>query len=173
LAFVLATVARYGEQGWKGYWEKLRANGVKVDDGWEAAYDGDFSQGGNKGAYPLVVSYASSPPAAVYFAKPQPKTSPVGTVLDSCFRQVEFAGVLRGTEHRAAARKFVDFMLSSRFQEDVPLQMFVFPVREGTTLPAVFVKFADVPSKPLTLPASQIGKNRDAWIDQWTNVVLR
>jgi len=173
LAFVLATVARYGDQGWKTYWEKLRANGVKVDDGWEAAYDGDFSQGGNKGAYPLVVSYASSPPAAVYFAKPQPKTSPVGTMLDSCFRQVEFAGVLRGTEHRAAARKFIDFMLSRRFQEDVPLQMFVFPVREGTTLPPVFVKFADVPSKPLTLPASEIGRNRDAWIDQWTNVVLR
>jgi len=173
LAFVLATVTRYGVDGWRSYWEQLRTNDVKVDDGWENAYEGDFSQGGNKGTYPLVVSYASSPPAAVYFSKPQPKTSPVGTMLDSCFRQVEFAGVLKGTTHRGAARKFVDFLLSQSFQEDVPLRMFVFPVRDGVALPPVFEKFADQPSDPLSLPASEIGRHRDEWIDQWTNTVLR
>ena len=173
LAFQLATIARYGENGWRSYWEKLRANDVKVDDGWETAYDGDFSQGANQGQYPLVVSYASSPPAAVYFSKPQPKTSPVGTMLDSCFRQVEFAGVLAGTEHTAAARKLVDFMLSERFQADMPLQMFVFPVRDGTPLPAVFAKFAEVAEQPLSLPAADISAHRDAWIEQWTDTVLR
>ena len=173
LAFLLATVTRYGNDGWRRYWEQLRANDVKVDDGWESAYEGDFSQGGNDGTYPLVVSYASSPPAAVYFSKPQPKTSPVGTMLDSCFRQVEFAGVLKGTKHRAAARTFIDFMLSRTFQQDVPLQMFVFPVRDGVALPAVFEKFADQPSDPLTLPPAEIGRHRDEWIEQWTNTVLR
>jgi len=173
LAFQLATIARYGTDRWRSYWSDLRANGVKVDDGWESAYDGDFSQGANKGKYPLVVSYASSPPAAVYYSKPQPKTSPIGTVLDSCFRQVEFAGVIKGTGNEAAARKLVDFMLSEQFQADVPLQMFVFPVRDGTPLPAVFTKFADVPEKPLTLPADDISKNRDTWIQQWTDTVLR
>ena len=173
LAFLLATIARYGENGWRDYWSKLRSNDVKVDDGWESAYDGDFTQGSNHGAYPLVVSYASSPPAAVYFSKPQPKTSPVGTMLDSCFRQVEFAGVLKGTQHGAAARKLVDFMLSQRFQADVPLQMFVFPVRDGTPLPPVFTKFAEVAKDPLSLPAPEIGRNRDQWIEQWTTTVLR
>jgi thiamine transport system substrate-binding protein len=173
LAFQLATIARYGEKGWRDYWSKLRANDVKVDDGWESAYDGDFSQGANTGNYPLVVSYASSPPAAVYFSKPQPKTSPIGTMLDSCFRQVEFAGVLKGTEHQAAARKLIDFMLSERFQADVPLQMFVFPVRDGTPLPAVFSKFAEVAKTPLVLPTADINAHRDAWIEQWTDTVLR
>jgi thiamine transport system substrate-binding protein len=173
LAFQLATIARYGDNGWRGYWEKLRANDVKVDDGWETAYNGDFTQGENQGAHPLVVSYASSPPAAVYYSKPQPKTSPVGTMLDSCFRQVEFAGVLAGTEHAAAARKLVDFMLSERFQADMPLQMFVFPVRDGTPLPAVFAKFAEVAEHPLSLPAADIDAHRDAWIEQWTDTVLR
>jgi len=173
LAFLLATIAKYGNDGWRGYWSKLRANDVKVDDGWENAYDGDFTQGANQGTYPLVVSYASSPPAAVYFSKPQPKTSPVGTMLDSCFRQVEFAGVLKGTSHPAAARKLVDFMLSERFQADVPLQMFVFPVRDGTPLPPVFTKFADVADQPLSLEVSEIGRNRDQWIEQWTATVLR
>jgi thiamine transport system substrate-binding protein len=146
---------------------------VKVDDGWESAYDGDFTQGANQGTYPLVVSYASSPPAAVYFSKPQPKSSPIGTMLDSCFRQVEFAGVIKGTEHAAAARKLVDFMLSEQFQSDVPLQMFVFPVRDGTPLPAVFTKFADVPAHPLSLPPTRISSHRDAWIEQWNDTVLR
>jgi thiamine transport system substrate-binding protein len=109
----------------------------------------------------------------VYYSKPQPTTSPVGTMLDSCFRQVEFAGVLKGTAHAAAARKLVDFMVSAPFQSDVPLQMFVFPVREGTPLPAVFAKFAEVAPRPLTLPAAEIGAHRDAWIEQWTETVLR
>jgi thiamine transport system substrate-binding protein len=172
LAFTLATVAKYGENGWRDYWSKLRANDVKVDDGWETAYEGDFTQGGNKGTRPLVVSYASSPPAAVYYAKPQPKTSPVGTMLDSCFQQVEFAGVLRGTQHEAAARKLVDFMLSPTFQADIPLQMFVFPVRDGVTLPEVFQKFAQVSPNPLSLPADVISSNRDQWIQQWRATVV-
>jgi thiamine transport system substrate-binding protein len=173
LAFQLATIAKYGDGGWRDYWSKLRDNDVKVDDGWESAYEGDFTQGGNEGSYPLVVSYASSPPAAVYFSKPQPKTSPIGTMLDSCFRQVEFAGIIEGTEHQAAARKLVDFMLSERFQADIPLQMFVFPVRDGTPLPPVFTKFAEVPEQPLSLPPGDIGTHRDEWIEQWTETVLR
>jgi thiamine transport system substrate-binding protein len=173
LAFQLATIARYGENGWREYWTKLRANDIKVDDGWDSAYDGDFTQGANKGTYPLVVSYASSPPAAVYYSKPQPKTSPVGTMLDSCFRQVEFAGVLKGTSHATAAQKLVDFMLTERFQADVPLQMFVFPVRDGTPLPTVFTKFAQVAPKPWSLPPSQISAHRDTWIQQWQDTVVR
>jgi thiamine transport system substrate-binding protein len=173
LAFMLATVARYGDSGWRDYWAKLRTNGAKVVDDWTTAYEGNFTQGGNQGTYPLVVSYASSPPAAVYYSKPQPKTSPVGTMLDSCFQQVEFAGVLAGTEHLTAARQLVDFMLSTKFQEDIPLQMFVFPVVGGTKLPAVFAKFADVAPSPLTLPAATIAKNREQWIEQWTETMLR
>ena len=173
LAFMLGTIDRYGESGWRDYWSKLRANGVKVVSDWTTAYDGNFTQGGGKGARPLVVSYASDPAAAVYFAKPEPSTSPVGTMLDSCFRQVEFAGVLKGTAHQAEARKLVDFMLSEEFQADIPLQMFVFPVRDATPLPPEFVKFADVATDPLTLPPADIAQHRDEWIDQWTQTVLR
>jgi thiamine transport system substrate-binding protein len=172
LAFQLATIAKYGDGGWRDYWTKLRANDVKVDDGWESAYDGDFTQGANHGDHPLVVSYASSPPAAVYYSKPQPTTSPIGTMLSSCFRQVEFAGVLKGTEHQKAAQQLVEFMLSEKFQADMPLQMFVFPVRDGTPLPAVFSKFAEVATKPLTLRAADISAHRDTWIEQWTDTVL-
>lgn len=173
LAFVLATIARYGETGWRSYWAKLRANGVQVVDGWDQAYNGSFTAGGGGGDKPLVVSYASSPPAAVVNANPTPAVSPIGTMLSSCFRQIEFVGVLKTTTHAAAARKLVDFMLSQRFQADMPLQMYVFPVRDGTPLPAVFTKFAQVTSNPLTISAAQIGRNRERWINEWTATVLR
>jgi thiamine transport system substrate-binding protein len=109
----------------------------------------------------------------VYYSKPQPKTSPIGTMLESCFRQIEFAGVIKGTEHQAAARKLVDFMLAERFQADIPLQMFVFPVRDGTPLPPVFTEFAQVAKTPLSLPPADISAHRDAWIEQWTDTVVR
>ena len=146
---------------------------MKVVDGWDSAYDGDFTQGGGKGTHPLVVSYASSPPAAVYFA--EAAADDVTGRHDA--RLVLPPGRVRGRAegHRApaAARKLVDFMLSDEFQADIPLQMFVFPVRDGTPLPAVFEKFAEVATDPLTLPPADIAQHRDEWIDQWTNTVLR
>ena len=174
LAFLLATVDRYGAgDGWRRYWAKLRANDVEVVSGWEQAFNGAFSGGEGGGDRPLVVSYASSPPATVYYANPRPEVAPIATVLDTCFAQTEFVGILRGTKHRRAARQLVDFMLTRRFQEDVPLQMFVFPVRDGARLPPVFRKFAQVATDPATLPPRVIGEHREQWISEWTDTVLR
>jgi thiamine transport system substrate-binding protein len=173
LAFQLATVAKFGADGWRDYWSRLRSNDVKVVDGWEQAYNTEFSGSTGKGNYPLVVSYASSPPAEVVNADPKPAEAPTGVLLDTCFRQIEFAGILKGTSHTKAAKQFVDFMLSPRFQEDMPLQMYVFPVREGAKLPPEFTKFAEVAPKPLALPTREIARNRDTWISEWTDTVLR
>jgi thiamine transport system substrate-binding protein len=173
LAFLLATVAKYGPDRWDGYWERLRSNGVKVVDGWEQAYDSEFSGSAGTGDFPLVVSYASSPPAEVIYAEPRPKTAPTGSIDDTCFRQVELAGVLKGAAHPAAARRLIDFMLSRRFQAEIPLQMFVFPAVTGTPLPPEFTKYASIPKDPFTLPPAEIGAHRDEWIEQWTSTVLR
>ena len=174
LAFLLATVARYGEPGWREFWEKLRANDVLVVDGWEAAYTAQFSgAGGSNGTRPIVVSYASSPAAEVVFAGKPLEQAPTAVVEDSCFRQIELAGVLRGAENETGARKLVDFMLGERFQADLPLSMFVFPVRDGVGLPDAFRRFAVVPARPLELSPDEIGENRDRWIREWTSIVLR
>ncbi len=174
LAFLLATVARFGEPGWQDFWRGLRANDVLVVDGWEAAYTAQFSgAGGSKGTKPIVVSYASSPPAEVVFAGKPLDEAPTAVVEDSCFRQVELAGVLRGAANEEGARKLIDFMLTERFQADLPLSMFVFPVRDGVELPEAFRKFAVVPERPLELEPDEIGENRDRWIREWTSIVLR
>lgn len=173
LAFMLATIDRFGEQGWRDYWTRLRENGVEVVNGWEEAYNGSFTAGEGNGERPLVVSYASSPAAAVYFSDPRPKEAPIGTVLHTCFDQVEFAGVLKGTSHEKEATALVDFMLSKEFQRDIPLQMFVFPARSDVELPPVFRRFAQVPDAPATMTPATIGLHRAEWIDEWTDTVLR
>lgn len=173
LAFLLATVAELGD-GWRDYWRRLRANRVLVTDGWEDAYYGRFSgSSGGKGNRPIVVSYASSPPAEVIFRDPRPSEAPTGVVEASCFRQVELAGVLRGARNEDGARALIDFMLSERFQEDIPLQMFVFPARTDAELPPEFERFAVVPEQPLELPPDEIEQNRERWVDEWTDIVVR
>lgn len=174
LAFMLATIARFGESGWQDYWRRLRANDVLVVDGWEEAYTARFSgAGGGKGTRPIVVSYATSPAAEVLFATKPPKTAPTAAVTSTCFRQVELAGVLAGAKNVDGAHALIDFMLSERFQAAMPESMFVLPVRTGTPLPAAFRRYAVSPAEPLELPAAEIGRNRDRWIDEWTRAVLR
>jgi thiamine transport system substrate-binding protein len=174
LAFMLATIARYGEDGWRAYWTELRENDVLVVSGWEEAYNVRFSGAtASRGDRPIVVSYASSPPAEVIFRSPRPARAPTAVVGDSCFRQIELAGVLRGAPNPEGAQELVDFMLSTRFQEDVPLSMFVFPVDPNAQLPPEFLDFATIPDMPLELPFAQIERNRDRWIKEWTATVLR
>ena len=174
MAFLLATIGRFGEKGYLEFWKKLRENKVIVANGWEDAYYGHFTSA-SKGDRPIVVSYASSPPAVVYYAeKPLTEAPTAALVADNtAFRQIEFVGILKGTQEPQLAKKLVDFMLSKSFQEDIPLQMFVFPANSQAQLPEVFVKHAVVADKPAMVSPSAIEANRDRWIEAWTNVVLR
>jgi thiamine transport system substrate-binding protein len=173
LAFLLATIAQFGPDGWQPFWRDLRANGVKVVNGWTEAYTIEFSGSSGQGPRPIVVSYASSPPAEiVYAAEPKPTDPPTAVVTDGCFRQVEFAGILAGTDHEEEARQLIDYMLSETWQADIPLNMFVYPVREGVELPEVFA-VSSVPDDPLSLPPEEISQHRDEWIKAWTDTVLR
>ncbi|MDP9464456.1 MAG: thiamine ABC transporter substrate-binding protein [Actinomycetota bacterium] len=174
LAFLMATIAHSGADGWQAFWKALRANGVEVVDGWESAYYEEFSgAAGSNGQRPLVVSYGSSPPAEVIFAVPPRTDAPTAVVESTCFRQVEFAGVLRGTKHETEARKLVDFLIGARFQGELPLSQFVYPARTGVALPEEFTKFTVVPPATLSLDAATIATNRQKWQDEWTTIVLR
>ena len=176
LAFLLATIATFGEEGgytWRDYWADLRANNVEVAASWVGAYYGAFSGGSGNGDRSLVVSYASSPPAEVINADPPVSEAPTGVVPAGCFRQVEFAGILRGTPHEAAARALIDFMLTEEFQEDVPLNMFVFPALAAASLPPEFTAHTQAPTAPLTMDPALIEANRERWIQEWASIVLR
>jgi thiamine transport system substrate-binding protein len=162
LAFLLATIAAYGD-GWPDYWSSLIDNDVKVAASWSDAYYVDFSGPSSEGDRPLVVSYASSPPVEV----PPGST---GVLLDTCFRQTEYAGVIAGTEHPAEARQLVDFLLSTTVQNDIPENMYVFPVNADATLPATWAEYAEVATDPWEIDPAEIDANREAWITEWAAI---
>jgi len=173
LAFLLATVAHYGDS-FSEFWQALKDNDVAVADGWETAYYTNFSGSSGRGPQPMVVSYGTSPAAEVIYAEKKLDDAPTASILgpDTCFRQIEFVGILKGTDQRALAEKFVDFMLDRQFQEDVPLQMFVYPVNPAAALPDEFTKYAQAPEQTAQLSPDEIAANRDRWIEAWTEVVL-
>ena len=174
LAFLAATVSHYGD-AFPEYWRALKENEVVVVDGWETAYYTNFSGSSGHGPQPMVVSYASSPAAEVVFAETPVNDAPTASIIgpDTCFRQIEFVGILKGTDQRALAEKFVDFMLGKQFQEDMPLQMFVYPINPNAALPEAFVKYAQSAELPVTMPSELIAQNRDEWIQTWTDIVLK
>ena len=169
LAFLAATVGAKGQDGYLAYWEKLKANGVKVAKGWTEAYTGDFSGSSGKGPRPLVVSYATSPAFEVDKGATASRTV---ALLDTCFRQVEYAGVLKGSLNEVGAQKFIDYLLTKGVQSEIPEQMYMYPVDKAVDLPADWVKFAPLSDKPINVDATTIGDNREAWIKAWTATVL-
>jgi thiamine transport system substrate-binding protein len=173
LAFLLATISRFGETGYLDFWKQLKANDVLITSGWKEAYWGKFSAASD-GDRPLVVSYASSPAAEVFYAKEKPVQSPTGVVIGhgSAFRQIEFAGILKGTDQETLAGELLDFLLSPPFQTDIPLQMFVFPANDKAVLPEVFLKHAQITPEPATLSSDMIQAKRDLWLKQWTELML-
>ncbi|MFH0785312.1 MAG: thiamine ABC transporter substrate-binding protein [Pseudomonadota bacterium] len=174
MAFLLTTIGRFGENGYLDFWKKLRANDVLVANGWKDAYYGHFTSA-SKGDRPIVVSYASSPAAVVHYAKTPLNEAPTAAVVGdrTAFRQIEFIGILKGSKEPELAKKFVDFMLSVPVQEDIPLQMFVFPANSEARRPEVFIKHAVTAEKPAEVTPADIEANRDKWLEAWTSTVLR
>ena len=168
LAFLIATISAKGD-GWSDYWKQLLANGAKIDPGWSEAWEGDYTDGGGGGKRPIVVSYSSSPPDTIAKGTTKPRTS---VLLDTCFRQVEYAGVLAGAKNPAGAAAFVDFLLSDEVQADIPTSMYVYPVSSSVTVPDDWAQWAPLAEHPFEVPAADIAKNRSDWLQQWSDVVL-
>jgi thiamine transport system substrate-binding protein len=175
LAFLLATISHFGEPDYIGYWKDLRQNGLVVVNDWNTAYYTNFSGSSGRGPQTMAVSYATSPAAEVVYSDVPLEQSPTASIIgpQTCFRQIEFVGILAGTRQRAAAERFVDFMLSLPFQEDMALQMFVMPVDPIAILPDSFYQFNEYPTQSATLAPDVIAANRERWIQEWTDAVLR
>jgi len=173
LAFLLATIGHFGEDDYLNFWRGLVENDVLVVNDWETTYYSEFTRWG--GTRPIVVSYGSSPPFEVIYAEEPMDEPPTAAVVEdeTCFRQIEFVGILKGTQNRDLAEAWVDFMLSTTFQEDLPLQMYVFPVNPQAQLDETFVKYLAVPGQPAFVSPSDIASNRESWIQAWTATVLR
>jgi thiamine transport system substrate-binding protein len=173
LAFLLATIGHFSAGQYLDYWKGLKANDLRVVDGWETAYNTEFTAHG--GTRPIVVSYSSSPPFEIIGATPPASETPTAAIVadGTCFRQIEFVGILKGTKHLDLAQKWIDFMLSTQFQQDMPLQMYVFPVNPQAPLSDEFVQFLAEPVHPAEVSPQDIAANRDQWVQAWTDTVLK
>ncbi len=169
MAFLSGTIGAKGNTRYLDYWGQLKDNGVKVAKGWTDAYYTEYTAGGKGGTRPLVVSYSSSPASHV---SKDGTTSQTVSLNDTCFRQVEYTGVLKGAKNEAGAKAFVDWMLSDGVQADIPGQMYMYPSVKATKLPAEWVKFAPLASQPFAVTAADIASHRDDWIKQWTAKVV-
>jgi thiamine transport system substrate-binding protein len=167
LAFLLATIGEFGEDGWQDYWRELMANGAKVVDGWTDAYTVDFTAGGADGDRPIVLSYASSPPFTIPEGGDEPTTS---ALLDTCFRQVEYAGVIEGADNPEGAQALVDWLLSDEVQAAIPDAMFVYPVSAEVELPELWAQWAQVAEDPIEVAPEEIEANREAWVREWADI---
>jgi thiamine transport system substrate-binding protein len=165
LAFLAATVSVFGQSEYKTYWQQLKDNNVKVTAGWEDAYFTDFSGSSGKGAYPIVLSYSSSPAAEIR----EDGLSQTEALLDSCYRQTEFAGVLAKAKNKAGAQKFVEFLLSYSFQSSLPESMYVYPIVSTIALPEAWQQFAPVTTRPVG-GELDLNANRELWLKAWSDI---
>ena len=169
MAFLLSTIAEYGDD-WPAYWERLMANDTLVVDGWNDAYFGEFTQGGEEGSRPIVLSYDSSPAFTVPEGSDESTTA---ALLDTCFRQVEYAGVLTGAENPEGAEVLLEFLLSDQLQAALPEAMYVFPVVDSVELPAEWAEHAEQPTTPYEIDPAEVDANREAWLEEWRDVTTR
>ena len=166
-AFLLATIGEYGEDGWEDYWTRLMDNGARVAKDWTEAYTVDFTAGGGNGDRPVVLSYSSSPPFTIPKGEDRPTTS---ALLDTCFRQVEYAGVLAGADNPEGAQALVDFLVDRTFQKALPDNMYVYPVDDTTPLPPLWEQWAEPAAEPIEVDPAEITAQRDDWIRTWSDV---
>ena len=171
-AFLLSSIGSMGEDKAFDFWGKLRANGLKVTKGWTEAYYTEFSLNGGK--YPLVLSYASSPAAELFYSKTKLKEPPTAN-LDlpgAVFRQVEGVALVKGGKQRAAAEKFVEFMRSVAVQRGMQTEMWMFPVEPGVAKADAF-QFAPEPAVYHAPSDADVAAKGTQWVARWTQVVLK
>ncbi|MDN0084059.1 thiamine ABC transporter substrate-binding protein [Crenobacter sp. SG2305] len=172
LAFLSANVQSMGEDKAFAFWARLRDNGVKVAKGWSEAYYTDFSRNG--GSRPIVVSYATSPAAEVFYSKQKLTESPTANLNlpGGVFQQVEGAALIKGGGEREAARKFIDFMRSTPVQQALQTTMWMYPVNPAAAIDPVF-KHADKPGAVPAADSKAIAARGQQWVARWTRVVLK
>ena len=165
MSFLLTTIAAYGD-GWPDYWADLLANGAALTKGWEDAYYVDYTFSG--GERPIVLSYDSSPAFTV-----DGGDSSTSALLDTCFEQVEYAGLIEGADNPEGGEELIEFLVGPEVQAALPESMYVFPVADGVELPAEWARFAEQPTDPYAVDPAEVAANREVWLREWSDVTSR
>ncbi len=171
--FLLATIGALGEDKAFEWWARMRQGGMKVAKGWSEAYYTDFSRA-EGGTRALVVSYATSPAAEVFYSKEKITESPTGSLAipGAVYRQVEGIALVKGGGARVAAGKLIEFMRSPEVQKQMQTEMWMYPV-DAAVARADVMKFAPEPAQADAPSEKDVADKGAAWVARWTKVVLK
>jgi len=175
MAFVQATIGGLGEERAFGWWKAMRANGVKVVKGWTEAYYTEFTRNG--GTRPIVVSYATSPAAEIFYSREKITESPTANLFlkGGVFRQVEGVALVKGGRQaaREAAGQFIEFLRSPAVQQSLQTTMWMYPAEVGVERADVIKRHAVEPSAYDNPASAEAARQSQDWLRRWTKVVLK
>jgi thiamine transport system substrate-binding protein len=163
LGFLLWMKSVYGDKAPEA-WAKLKPRILTTTPGWSEAY-GLFT----KGEAPMVFSYVTSP--AYHMVAENTQRYQAAEMKDGHYLQIEVAGLIEASPEKALAQKFMTFMLTPDFQNDIATTNWMMPAGEtNVALPDAFNKIV-VPAKTLMFSADEVSQNRRAWINEWLKAV--
>ncbi len=136
---------QYGDD-WPDYWERLMANGAKLVDGWEDAYYGRLHPG-RRATAPADRAVLRLL-AGVH--RRRRRASTTSALLDTCFRQVEYAGVLGRRGEPRGCRALVEFLLGRPVQAALPEACTSSRSSTASSCPPDWAKYAEQPESPYT-----------------------
>ncbi len=172
IGFLITTIAKYGEDGFAEYWKQLVDNGLVIGSSWSSTYYTNFSAASGNGEQPMVVSYTTSPAAEFIYS--ETGEAPTDSIVNDgmCYRSIEFCGILNNTKNPELAQKFIDTFIGKEWQEDLPMQMFVYPVNELAELPEEFELYGKPAENPVIMDTDTLAEKHDEWIRIWSEEVL-
>lgn len=147
-------------------WEKLSKRVLTVTPGWSEAYS-LFTAG----EAPMVLSYTTSP--AYHMIAEGNQRYQAAEFSEGHYLQIEVAGITKKGGKNPLAAKFMSFMLSPGFQNEVPEKNWMLPAGAmSTPINPVFNQMVQ-PVKSLTLVPQDVAQNREAWVAEWLQAFAR
>ncbi len=163
LGFMLWMKQVYGDKA-ADAWKKLKPRILTTAASWDDAY-ALFT----KGEAPMVFSYVTSP--AYHMEVEKTDKYQAANFAEGHYLQIEVAGVIEASPHKALAQKFMAFMLTPDFQNEIPMTNWMMPAaKTSTALPASFDKLVK-PAKTLLYSPEEVASHRRDWIDEWQKAV--
>lgn len=159
LGFLLWMRQVYGDKAAEA-WKKLKPRILTTSASWDDAY-ALFT----KGEAPMVFSYVTSP--AYHMIEEKTDKYQAANFAEGHYLQVEVAGIVEGSAHKALAQKFMHFMLTPGFQDEIPTANWMLPAAPTSApLPDAFNKLVK-PAKTLLYSPEEVAAHRRDWINEW------
>ncbi|VAW18593.1 Thiamin ABC transporter, substrate-binding component [hydrothermal vent metagenome] len=138
-------------------WAEIAPRVLTMTRSWSESYNLFL-----KGEADMVLSYTTSP--AYHLIAENDDRYKAAKFREGQYLQIEVAGILKASDNKPLARKFLAYLISPAAQTIIPTSNWMYPVAD-IPLPKGFETLIK-PKRVLLLEAADVAKNRAAWIKQ-------